>query len=65
MLYDTDKEQVPLQQEIDFVIAYKKMQQAIVPGFVDIVFENKIEDEFRVLQRYSPNALRWFSWKRI
>jgi LytS/YehU family sensor histidine kinase len=54
MLYDTDKEQVPLQQEIDFVIAYKKMQQAIVPGFVDIVFENKIEDEFIVNKGIAP-----------
>ena len=42
MLYDTDKEQVTLQQEIDFVIAFKKMQQAIVPGFVDIIFENSL-----------------------
>src|SRR5438128_5181639 len=44
MLYDTDKEQVPLQQEIDFVNSYKKMQQAIVPGFVDIIFDNSADE---------------------
>ncbi|MBI3234873.1 MAG: histidine kinase [Bacteroidetes bacterium] len=46
MLYDNDKESVTLEKEIDFVVAYKKMQQAIVPGFVDIVFDNSLDEDF-------------------
>lgn len=54
MLYDTDKEQVPLQQEIDFVNAYKKMQQAIVPGFVDIIFDNSADEDFIACKAIAP-----------
>ena len=54
MLYDTDKEQVTLQQEIDFVIAFKKMQQAIVPGFVDIIFENSLSASYIQKKAIAP-----------
>ncbi len=54
MLYDTDKEQVPLEQEIEFMTAYKKMQQSIVPGFVDIIFENNLTDEFCARKAIAP-----------
>lgn len=54
MLYDTDKEQVTLQAEIDFIIAFKKMQQAIVPGFVDIIFENEIDETFIQQKAIAP-----------
>lgn len=54
MLYDTDKEQVPLQQEIDFVNSYKKMQQAIVPGFVDILFDNSVTEQFMQTKAIAP-----------
>jgi LytS/YehU family sensor histidine kinase len=54
MLYDTDKEQVKLQQEIDFMVSYKKMQQSIVPGFVDIIFTNNISDGFIEKKAIAP-----------
>ena len=54
MLYDTENEQVSLNQEIDFVNAYKKMQQAIVPGFVDIVLENKLDEDFISRKTIAP-----------
>ncbi len=54
MLYDTDKEQVPLQQEIDFVNSYKKMQQAIVPGFVDIILDNSVDENFISAKAIAP-----------
>jgi LytS/YehU family sensor histidine kinase len=54
MLYDTDKEQVKLQQEIDFMTSYKKMQQSILPGFVDIIFTNKISDAFMEKKAIAP-----------
>lgn len=54
MLYDTEKELVSLEKEIDFVNAYKKMQQAIVPGFVDILFENNLDDEFIQRKEIAP-----------
>lgn len=54
MLYDTDKEQVPLQAEIDFMQAYKKMQQSIVPGFVDIIFDNQIDEQFLQKKAIAP-----------
>ena len=54
MLYDTDKEQVKLQQEIDFMVSYKKMQQSIVPGFVDIIFTNSISEKFLQTKAIAP-----------
>ena len=54
MLYDTDKEQVKLQQEIDFMVSYKKMQQSIVPGFVDIIFTNNLSNEFLQTKAIAP-----------
>ena len=54
MLYDTDKEQVPLQAEIDFMQAYKKMQQSIVPGFVDIIFDNQLDEAFLQRKAIAP-----------
>lgn len=54
MLYDTDKEQVKLQQEINFMTSYKKMQQSIVPGFVDIIFTNNLCDEFLQTKAIAP-----------
>ena len=49
MLYDTDRETVTLQQEVEFMNAYKKMQQSVLPGFVDIIFEQNLSEDF--LQR--------------
>lgn len=54
MLYDTDKEQVRLQQEIDFMVSYKKMQQSIVPGFVDIIFTNNLSETFMQEKAIAP-----------
>jgi len=54
MLYDTDKEQVKLQQEIDFMISYKKMQQSILPGFVDIIFTNNLSETFMQEKAIAP-----------
>ena len=54
MLYDTDKEQVKLQQEIDFMVSYKKMQQSILPGFVDIIFTNNLTDKFMQEKAIAP-----------
>ena len=54
MLYDKDKEQVKLQQEIDFMVSYKKMQQSIVPGFVDIIFTNNLSDLFMQEKGIAP-----------
>ena len=54
MLYDIDKEQVKLQQEIDFMVSYKKMQQSILPGFVDIIFTNNLTDKFMREKAIAP-----------
>lgn len=54
MLYNTDREQVTLQEEVDFMIAYKKMQQSIVPGFVDIVFKNELSESFAKRKAIAP-----------
>jgi len=54
MLYDTESEFVSLQLEVEFIEAYKKMQQAIVPGFVDIVLENQLDEDFVSRKMLAP-----------
>jgi two-component system LytT family sensor kinase len=54
MLYETDKEQVPLQAEIDFMSSYRRMQQAIVPGFVDIIFDCTVSEPFLLQKGIAP-----------